>query len=132
MQEPKIVGVRAEFAPMRERGLEQDIGTNNIGVNEIGGPINRSVDMAFRRQVHDRVGAKTRKNVGDGRAIADVGEAEMIMWMALNRSERGKIAGIRQLVDDQHLMVGVSDKMSDQCRPNEARSTRDNDLHALP
>jgi hypothetical protein len=54
----------------------------------------------------------------------------MIMRMALNRSERGKIAGIRQLVDDEHLVVGVSEKISDQCRTNEARSTRDNDLHA--
>jgi hypothetical protein len=76
--------------------------------------------------MHDRVRVKTRKNVGDGRAIADIGEAEMITRMALNRSERGKIAGIGQLVDDEHLVVGVSDKISDQC----PRSTRNNDLHA--
>src|SRR5262249_40441277 len=129
MQEPEILGAPAELAPMRERGLEQNIGANNIGVDEIGGPVDRSVDMTFRRQVHDRVGVKTRKNVGDGRVIADVGEAEMIMRVTLNRSERGKIAGIGQLVDDENLVVGVSDKMSDQCRPNEARSTSDNDLH---
>src|SRR6516162_9237112 len=130
MQEPEIRGARAELAPMRERGLEQDIGTNNIGVDEIGGPIDRSIDMTFRRQMHDRVGVKTRKNVGDGRTIADIGEAEMITRMALHRSERGKIAGISQLVDDEHLVVGVSDKISHQCRPDEARSTSDNDLHA--
>src|SRR5262249_14828643 len=130
MQEPEILGARAELAPMRQRGLEQDIGTNYIGVDEIRGPIDRSINMTFRRQVHDRVGVKIRENVGDGRMIADIGLAEMITRMALNRSERGKIASIGQLVDDKHLVVGVSDKMSDQCRPDEARSAGDNDLHA--
>jgi hypothetical protein len=101
---------------MRERGLEQDIATNNIGVDEIGGPIDRSIDVTFRRQMHDRVGVKIRENIGDGRMIADIGLAEMITRMALNRGERGKIAGISQLVDDKHLVVGVSHKMSDQCR----------------
>src|SRR5262245_19611285 len=101
MQEPEILGVRAEFAPMRERGLEQDIGTNNIGVDEIGGPVDRTIDMALRRQMHDRVRIETRKNVGDGRAIADIGVAEMITRMAMNRSKRGKIAGVGQLVDDK-------------------------------
>src|SRR5262245_3700232 len=129
MQEPEILGARAERAPMRQRGLEQDIGTNHIGVDEIRGPIDRSIDMTFRRQVHDRVGLKIRENVGDGRMIADIGLAEMITRMALNRSERGKIASIGQLVDDERLVIGVSDKMSDQCRPDETRSTTDDDLH---
>src|SRR6516165_6995797 len=66
----------------------------------------------------------------NGRTITDIRPAEAIAWMALHRRKRGEIAGIGQLVDDQHLVVGVSDKMSDQCRPDEARSTSNNDLHA--
>ena len=101
MQEPKVFGARAELAPMRKRGLEQDIGADDIGVDEFGGPVDRSVDVTFGRQMHHRVGIEARKNLGDGRTIADIGAAELIARMALHRSERGEIAGIGQLVDDQ-------------------------------
>ena len=114
---------------MRERGLEQDIGADDIGVDEFGRTVDRSVDMAFRRQMHDRVGIETRKNLGNGRTIADIGAAEAIARMTLHRSKRGEIAGIGQLVDDQHLVIGVTDEMSDQRRSDKARSTRDHNLH---
>jgi hypothetical protein len=113
MQEPKILRPPAKFARMRERGLEQDIGAHDIGGDEIGGPVDRTVDMALRRQMHDRVGVKTRKNVEDSRAIADIGKAEMITRMTLDRSKRGKIAGVGQLVDDKHIVIGVADEMPD-------------------
>ena len=69
---------------MRERGLEQHIGADDIGVDEIGRTVDRSVDVAFRRQMHDRVGIEARKNVGDGRTIADIGAAEAIARMSLD------------------------------------------------
>src|ERR1700756_4871556 len=80
--------------------------------------------------MHDRVGFETRKNVSDGRTIADIAEAEMITRMALDRSERGEIASVGQLIDYPHLVISAGDKMSHQCRPDEACSARDNDLHA--
>ena len=93
MKEPEISCARTKFAPMRERGLEQDIGADDIGVDEFGGTVDRSVDMAFRRQMHDRVGIEARKNLGNGRTIADIGAAEMIARMSLHRSKRGEITG---------------------------------------
>src|SRR5262245_25652393 len=130
MQEPEILGVRAEFAPMRERGLEQDIGTNNIGGDEIGGPVDRTIDMALRRQMHDRVRIETRKNVDNSRPITDIGKAKMIPWMTLDRSKRGKIAGVGQLVDDKHLVIAMADEMPDQRRSDEPCSARDHNPHA--
>ena len=41
---------------MRERGLEQDISADDIGVDEFGGPVDRAVDVAFGREMHDRIG----------------------------------------------------------------------------
>ena len=115
---------------MRERGLEQNVGADDIGVDEFGRPVDRAVDMAFCRQMHHRVGIETRENLGDGRTIADIGAAEMIARMALHRGERGKIAGIGQLIDDQHLVISVADQMPDQRRADESRSARDQNLHA--
>jgi hypothetical protein len=34
--------------------------------------------------------------------------------MALDRSKRGEIAGIRQFVGDQHLVISVTNEMPDQ------------------
>src|SRR5262245_46006394 len=112
MEKPEILGAPPKRTPMRERGLKQNIGSDDVGVDEFGRPIDRSVDVTFRRQMHDRLGFKTRENVSNSRTIADIGAAEMIPRMALDRSERSKIARVGQFIDHQHLVIGVSDKMS--------------------
>ena len=119
---------------MRERGLEQDIGADDIGVDEIGGPVDRAVDMAFRRKMHDRVGIEAAQQIGDRAAVADIGAAETITRTVLDAGERGEIAGIGQFVDDEHLVLGVADEMPHQGRPDETCSAGDHDLHqtALP
>src|SRR5262245_65274369 len=119
MEKPEILRAPANLAAIRERGLEQDIGSDDIAVDEFGGPVDRSVDVTLRRQMHDRVGFETRKNVSDGRPIADIGEAEMIARMALDRGERSEIARVGQLIDHQHLVIGMADKMSYKCRLDE-------------
>ena len=115
---------------MRERGLEQDIGADDIGVDEFGRPVDRAIDMALGRQMHHGVGVEARENLGDGRTIADIGAAEMIARMALHRSKRGEIAGIGQLVDDQHLVIGVTMRCRTSADPMKPGSARDDDLHA--
>jgi hypothetical protein len=63
-----------------------------------------------------------KKNVGNGRAIADIDAAEAIPRMPLRRSERRKITGIGQPVDDEHLVSSPTDEMSDQRRSDKAGS----------
>ncbi len=92
---------------MRKRGLEQHIGADDIGVDELGRTIDRPVDVAFGGQMHDGVRIEVREDVSDAGAIADVGAAEAIPRMLLYCRKRGEIAGIGQLVDDQHLMIGL-------------------------
>ena len=98
--------------------------TTLVLMNSAGPSIDRSTWLSAAKCI-TASGSKLDKNVGDGRTIADIGAAEAIARMALDRSQRGEIAGIGQLVDDQHLVIGVADEMPDQCRPDEARSTRD-------
>jgi hypothetical protein len=73
---------------MEECGFQQDISTNNIRINEFRRTINRAVDMAFRRQMHNGIGLKASKNVADTLAITDIGSTETKSRVALQRSER--------------------------------------------
>src|SRR5262245_26841081 len=130
MVEPEGLGAGAKPTPVRECGLEQDIGPNNIGVDEFGGSVDRAVDVALRCQVHDRVGIKAGKNIAHGGTIADVDTAEVVARMALYRSQRREIAGIGQLVEDEHLMTRVIDEMPDDGRSDEPCAARNDDLHA--
>ena len=79
--------------------------------------------------MHHCIGIETRENVGDRRTIADIGPAKAIAWMALNASERSKIAGISQLVDDQHLVIAARNEMPDQRRSDKPRATGDYNSH---
>jgi fructose-specific phosphotransferase system component IIB len=47
--------------PQGLRGLEQRMGTDHIGANEVIGAQDRAVDVRFRREVHDRIDAETRE-----------------------------------------------------------------------
>jgi hypothetical protein len=46
VQEPEVFPPRAKPLPIRECGFKQDIGPNDIGVNEFSRTIDRTVDMA--------------------------------------------------------------------------------------
>src|SRR6185312_15836372 len=89
--------VEAETGPARtapacmgERGLEQRIGADNIGRDEISWRIDRAVDMAFGGKMHDGIGVETGEQAVDRRAVADIGEAESIARMGFNRFERSE------------------------------------------
>jgi hypothetical protein len=103
MKEPKSLRARAKPAPMRECDLEQHIGADHIGIDELGRTVNRPVDVALRRQMHHRVGIETRKNVSDGTTIA--GAAEAIAGDAFGRKQgrpnyRRKLTYRRQVPRD--------------------------------
>jgi hypothetical protein len=70
--------------------------------------------MTFCRQMHDRIRIETGKDLAKGRTIADICATEPISSMSLDGFKRCKIAGIGQLIDDNDLMIGLSDEMPDQ------------------
>ncbi len=63
------------------------------------GPVDRAVDMALGRQMHDHVDLMAGEQVGDGRSLANVGLHEAVVGIVLDLPERLEIAGIGQLVD---------------------------------
>src|SRR5215467_1796023 len=131
MKEARLAGARAALAPMRERGLEQHVGADHIGADEFGRAVNRAVHVALCRKMHHRVRVEAREGMSDVGPLADVGAAELVASMAVNRRKRGEIARISQLVEDHHVVSRVCDEVADDGRTDEARSSRDNDPHAL-
>ena len=125
----EAVGGRAEPPPMRERGLEQHIGADHIGVDEIGRAVDRTIDMAFGGKMHHGVGRKVRKYAPDRALVADVRGAEPELAVAAHGIEGGEVAGISQLVDDEHLVTRVFQEVPHHRRPDKSRPTGDNDLH---
>ena len=67
---------------MAQRLLQQREGADDVGVDEFAGPVDRAVDVAFGREVHDGVGRVLIEQRPQRRAVADVDLAERIAWIA--------------------------------------------------
>src|SRR5262249_33562336 len=98
MMEAKLAGALAALAPMCERGFQQHIGADHVGVDEFGRAIDGAVYVALCGKMHHRVGVEAREGIGHNGAVADVGATELVASMAVNRRERSEITGISQLV----------------------------------
>ena len=87
--------------------------------------------MRFSRQVHDCVRLKFSQGLADGCTVGNVGLHEAIAGMIGNTGQRLEVAGIGQLVEVKHLMLGVIQQMTNQCRANKAGAAGDQDTHRL-
>src|SRR5689334_8389899 len=98
----------AKSAPVRKRRLQQNIASEHVGLNKVFGPIDRAVDMTFRRKMHDRIRLELPEQVGHAGLVANVRAHEMKTRMPRDSGKRGHRAGIGQLVDDEDLMSGFA------------------------
>ena len=98
-------------APIAERLLQQDEGADDIGLHERGGPVDRAIDMAFRRQMQDDVGLEVGQRSLHRRRVGDIRPDESKARMVLHRRQRIEIARIGELVDDKDMMVGGGNGM---------------------
>src|SRR5262249_3752090 len=103
----------AAFAPVRQRGLEQNVSSNHIGGDELSGAIDRAIDMAFSGQMHGGIGLEACECIGNRGPVANVDATESVAAMPVNGRERGEITGIGQLVEDQDLVRCVSNEVPD-------------------
>gem|GEM_PF-4165124 len=70
--------------------------------------------MGLGRQVHDGVGLEALQRLAYRRLVADIGLQEAIAWVVLDFAQRLQVAGVGQLVEVEHLMIGVVDQVTDQ------------------
>ena len=113
--------------PVSERRLKQREGADEVGLDERIRAVDRAIDMAFGGKVHDHVGLRIGEEPAHRRRIDDVGFDKAIAGIPGDRGERGKIAGIGQLVDDDDAVRRLGDQVSNHRRADEAGSSRDDE-----
>ena len=89
--------------PAPHARVEQRLRTKHVGHDELGGAVDRSVDVRLGGEVdHDVV---TRYRVGDLHRIADVALHESVARAVGDWRQVLEVAGVRQLVEHRDLGV---------------------------
>src|SRR3569623_2291128 len=87
-----------EAYPIGARRFEETISADDVGLNELGRPVDGTVHMGFRRKMHDRDRLIMRKQSYDRRAIADINPLEVITRAGRHVQQGYQIARVGELV----------------------------------
>jgi len=105
---------------MLERCLKQRKRADDVGLNELRRPINRAVDMALGGQMHDHVRPKAAHDLAHLARVDDVASHEAEARIPCHGREIVEVAGIGQLVEDDHLVWRRVDDFPRHGRADEA------------
>ena len=93
-------------------GVDQNAGSQNVGFQENRRTINRAVDMAFRREIHDNIVAGHQ--FLDQLGVPDVALNERVVFEGVQFIDGGFHAGIRQKIEVGYQ--GVRFSLEDHAR----------------
>ncbi|MNV50259.1 hypothetical protein D3C71_1422610 [compost metagenome] len=105
--------LRLQRLPVMPCRLQQGVGSHHVGFDKGRRAINRTVDMAFRRQVHDHIRLILGKHPIQCRAIADIHLLERIAFAISNHRKRFQVAGVSQLIHHHHAVPRGFNNMPD-------------------
>jgi len=87
----RLFGERIEITPGR---LEQRIGSDDVGLDEFAGAVDRTVDVRFGGEMHDDVGPEIREDPVQRPAVADIGLFEAVTRIGGDFRQRFEVAGV--------------------------------------
>ena len=119
-----------QAAPVGEGLGEQIERTDDVGSHERRRSIDRPIDVRLCRQMGDHRGGEISEDLANPHRIADVGLGEAVAVASRHRVEGTQIAGVGDLVEIQHLMIGMGDQVADQRRADEPGAPGDQDAFA--
>src|SRR3954449_10339747 len=111
---------RRQGAPIGTRLLEQAPGADDVGFDEIPGPDDRAVDVAFGGEVHDGARPVALERLLDEGPISDVPANEGMPGIATKLVEIAQIAGVGELVDVDDRLLRARQRREDEIRADEA------------
>ncbi|MNT65987.1 hypothetical protein D3C72_2040170 [compost metagenome] len=85
--------------------------------------------MGLGGKVHHGIGLEAREDGRDCLAIGDIGLDELITRAVGHGGKRLEVAGIGQLVQIEHFVLGMAQQMANERRANEAGSAGDQESH---
>ena len=115
-----------QSAPVFQRGIEQAERADDIGLDEGARPVDRAVDMAFGRQVHDPVDPLFAQQGQHQLAIEDIAFDQPVVGGVCDHLQAFGVAGIGQLVEIDHALA-VAHQLAHHRRADEARTAGDED-----
>ena len=104
--------------------VEQHLGAEDVGEDELGRAEDRPVDVRLGREVDDRLCAGRRR--GDGVRVGDVALVELV----LDAVEIRPVAGVRQLVEHDDLVARAREPPREM-RADEAGAAGDENAHRV-
>jgi hypothetical protein len=81
VQKAKRVAPGSTLVEIRAGCLQQRVRPDDVGLNECAGPVNRTVDVGFGRQVHHCVRRMARENGFERAGIANIGLLKRVSRM---------------------------------------------------
>ena len=108
-------------------GFEQVEGPDDVGVDEVGGGVDRAIHVALGGEMHHGARPVLLEDTLDRVAVANVGADEAIPRVAVQRGEVEGVAGVSQLVEVHDRLAGVGQPVQDEIRADEAGAAGDED-----
>ena len=115
--------------PVAAGGFQQAVGADDIGLDKIRRAVDRTVDVGFGGQVHDRVGLEAREHGADGGLVDDIGLDELIAAVGRDAGQRFQIAGVGEFVQVEHFVLGVLNQVTDQSRTDKTGAAGNENAH---
>ena len=86
--------------------------------------------MAFRREMHHRVGLMRREHLPHRRGVGDVGADQHMAGVAARLLQRLLRRGVGHLVDVDHDVIGAAHQVAHHGRTDEAAAAGQQHFHA--
>ncbi len=118
-------------APIVPGGLQQRIGSDDIGPDEVAGRVDRTVDVGFGGEVHHRIRPEFTENPVQFRPVADVGPFKPEPVRTGNLRQRFEVARVSQFVDHADPFLRLADQIPDQCGADESGAAGHQNISAV-
>ncbi len=125
-----LAALGRQALPVGAGGLEQLVGADDVGLDELRRAVDGAVDVGFGGQMHDGVRLEVQQRLADPLTIGDVGLEELITRVVFHGCQRLQVAGIGQFVQVEHAVLGIENEMADQCGADESGSASYENAHS--
>ncbi len=131
MQKSEILALRRPllFQP-DPRFLEQGEGAEDIGLNELGGPVNGTIDVAFRGEVNDGAWRVPFEEAPHQFPVADIPVDKHVLRVVLEGPEIRRIARVGELVQVDHGPCALREPVQDKIRAYESGTACNQNGHS--
>jgi hypothetical protein len=119
--------LRSRGNSAHRRLLQQREGAHDVGLDEFAGAVDRPVDMAFRREIHDEVRLMPVEQRTKGGRVADIDLGKGVTRVSRRLRDRSEVCRIGELVDIDDIGAGAIEQMPDHGRPDEAGASSHED-----